>query len=306
VCFVETSGWGTMFWMSSVLEWLLVQYPAAKRTTLKRMVQSGRVLINNRAAKRLKDTFVEEDQIQLVKNSGTGASPVNRQKDHGRGAHAAEGLDIVYEDGDILVVNKPGGLLTSTVAHEKRPTLLARVREYLKGKDWRVRVGLIHRLDREASGLLIFSKNNVAYESLKEQFFRHSVNRVYAALVEGVPSPSAGRIHTRLVELKDGSVKVTQNPQAGQDAITGYTMIRRCGERALLRVVLETGRKHQIRSHLSHRGWPIVGDAMYGGKEGSGPLMLAAIELAIAHPRTGERMKFEIAMPEEMRRAVEK
>src|SRR5690349_11936946 len=101
-------------------------------------------------------------------------------------------LRIIHEDRDILVVDKPAGLLTSTVPREKRPTLLKMVREYVAQREPRARVGLIHRLDRDASGLLIFSKNHQAYVSLKQQFFKHKVERIYLAVVHGVPTPPAG------------------------------------------------------------------------------------------------------------------
>src|SRR5262245_33452861 len=130
---------------------------------------------------------------------------------------------IVYEDDDVLVIDKPPGLLTSTVPHEKRPTALAAVREYLAQANRRARVGLIHRLDRDASGLLVFSKNPGAFDSLKEQFFRHTVDRIYHAIVEGVPEPPLGKIKSKLIERHDGSVR---SATAGQVAITEYRMIK--------------------------------------------------------------------------------
>src|SRR5437879_4341471 len=107
-------------------------------------------------------------------------------------------LVIVYEDVDVLVVNKPAGLLTSTVARERRPTLLKMVREYAAEIEPRARVGLIHRLDRDASGLLVFSKNHQAYQSLKSQLFHHTVDRIYVAAVKGKLHPPVGRIESRL------------------------------------------------------------------------------------------------------------
>jgi RluA family pseudouridine synthase len=218
---------------------------------------------------------------------------------------------VIYEDDDILVLDKPAGLLTSTVPCEPRPTLLAQVREYVAGKDVghgkpRARVGLIHRLDRDASGLLVFSKNNAAYESLKRQFFEHSVERVYMAMVEGKPPEMKGRIRSRLVELADGRVRSTKFAGKGQAALTEYLVLRQFGQRALLRVTLHTGRKHQIRAHLSERGMPILNDPMYGSamKKPSGRLMLAATKLALSHPRTGQRMKFEIPIPGEMKAEI--
>src|SRR4029079_12746335 len=113
-------------------------------------------------------------------------------------------LKIVFEDQELLVVDKPAGLLTSTVPRERRPTALAIVRRYLGATSPDARVGLIHRLDKDASGLLVFSKSHLAYESLKGQFFKHTVERVYEAVVHGKPAPPAGRVASRLVERADG------------------------------------------------------------------------------------------------------
>jgi RluA family pseudouridine synthase len=172
-----------------------------------------------------------------------------------------------------------------------------------------VRVGLIHRLDRDASGLLVFSKTHEAYVSLKRQFFEHSVERVYTAVAEGVPTPRAGRVESRLVERADGTVYSTRQPGKGERAVTDYEVVEERNRRSLIRVSLHTGRKHQIRVHLSQRGSPIVGDTMYARLEGpptrKGPsrpatperLMLAATRLSLTHPRTGARMTFERPAP---------
>jgi len=199
---------------------------------------------------------------------------------------------VVYEDRDLLVAGKPAGLLTSTVPREKRPTLLAMVREYVAQREPRARVGLIHRLDRDAQGLLVFSKSNAAYQSLKTQFFHHTVRRAYTAVVQGVPKQKAGTIRSRLVERADGTVYSTNKHAAGDAAVTDYTTVSSMGGRSVLRVVLQTGRKHQVRVHLAEQGTPVIGDSMYGRGDPAG-LHLAATELEFDHPRSGKRVTFQ-------------
>jgi 23S rRNA pseudouridine1911/1915/1917 synthase len=272
----------------TLLEWLVAKFPEAKRQTLRRMLQSQRITVNGRVAKSLKQAIRPADKVRI--------EPVGR---NGRRAIAPRGLpfEIVHEDDDILIINKPPGLLTSTVPREKRATALAAVREYLAESHPTARVGLIHRLDRDASGLLVFSKNPNAFRSLKQQFFRHSVDRVYHVLVEGVPNPRAGRIESRLVEYADGSVHSTRRGDSGQVAVTNYEMIQTRNGQSLLRVTLHTGRKHQIRAQLAERGAPVVNDPVYSKRKPAGRLMLAAVELGFDHPRTNRRVKFSLKPP---------
>jgi 23S rRNA pseudouridine1911/1915/1917 synthase len=207
-------------------------------------------------------------------------------------------LEVVYEDADVLVVNKPPGLITASTPREKRPTLLKQVRAYLEKTDPQARVGLIHRLDRDAGGLLVFSKNNRAYHALKAQFLQHSVTRVYHAVVMGIPNPPTGRIESRLVERADGTVYSTNDPRRGQHAITEYELIQARAKRALLRLKLHTGRKHQIRSHLARINHPIVGDPLYGpNNQKEKPMYLLATELGFIHPRTDRAGEFKIEIP---------
>ena len=275
-----------------LVDWLTEKFPTAKRQTLKRMVEQRRVRINGRPATKLKQPVEAGDEIRV------GAAPEPRKA-------SARPLDIIHEDADIIVVHKPAGLLTSTVPNERRPTAIAILRRYLADHEPAARVGVIHRLDRDASGLLVFSKNALAYESLKGQFYKHSVERVYLAVVEGSPEPPEGRIESNLVELPEGKMRSTLRPGSGQHAVSEYRVVRQEKERALVRVTLLTGRKHQIRAHLSEKGHPIVGDAMYGAARYTGPLMLAAVKLVLDHPRSGRRVTFEIPMPETLQPVVE-
>ena len=291
----------------SLLDWLARKYPSAKRQTLRRMLQAGRVRLNGKVVKRAGESVRPDDRIDVSDE----APPPGRGRENDAAAKQRR-LEIVYEDGDLLVVDKPAGLLTSTVPRERRPTLLATVRAHVAQADGKdaARVGLIHRLDRDASGLLVFSKNHEAYRSLKQQFFDHTVERVYTAVVEGVPNPRSARVESRLVERADGTVYSTRRPDEGEHALTEYEVTAEAGGRSVVRVKLHTGRKHQIRVHLSERGTPIVGDTVYGRdpRAASGPraakrepaagrLLLMATMLSFTHPRTGERLTFDLPPP---------
>jgi RluA family pseudouridine synthase len=270
---------------------LVERFPGAKGTTLKRMVSDGRVSINDRSARRLKEPISSKDQIII--HPPPEVRPANP-------ARILSPLKLVHEDEDLLVINKPAGLLTSTVRNEKRPTAVAILRRYVAETSPKHPLGVVHRLDRDAGGLLVFSKSHLAYESLKSQFFKHTVQREYEAWVRGVPSPASGRIESRLIERADGSVRSTSEHARGQRAITDYEVLQKKGGNALVRVRLLTGRKHQIRVHLSERGHPIIGDRVYGiaapgSKQPQSPeLQLRAVLLAFTHPRTGKQVSFEL------------
>jgi 23S rRNA pseudouridine1911/1915/1917 synthase len=284
---------------ATLLDHLEKRFPTAKRTTFRQMIQARRVTINGAPARTLKQPLSEGDEVKVTDRAAAPAR-ARSQSPHRDARESKPPFTIVHEDDDILVIDKPPGFLTSTVPREQRPTALAAVRQYVAAKHPKAQVGLIHRLDRDASGLLVFSKNHEAYLSLKRQFFEHSVDRVYLALVHGTPNPRSGTIDTNLIERADGSVHSTREPKRNAErAVTHYETLESSGGRSLLRVRLQTGKKHQIRAHLSERGVPIVNDPVYADQKPSGRLMLAAVELCLNHPRSGSRMTFQAAGPAE-------
>ncbi len=266
-----------------LIDWLVAKFPKSSKSTLKKMLEDGRVTVNGRAVKVMKTPIGEKDVVEVL-NRAAGGPPRS----------SLDPLTLVYEDADLLVVDKPPGLLTSTVPSEKRPTAIAIVTRYLAG-DRKARPGLVHRLDRDASGLLVFAKTLAAFDSFKSQFFHHKAGRVYEALVHGKPRETKGTMDSFLIESKEGKVFVTKDKNKGQHAITHYEVIGEVDGFTKVRVQLQTGRKHQIRVHLASRGYPIVGDPVYGPQPPkSDALKLRGVELSLDHPRTGKRLEFKV------------
>jgi 23S rRNA pseudouridine1911/1915/1917 synthase len=221
-------------------------------------------------------------------------------------------LRVLHEDPDVLVVDKPAGLLSVPAEARERDTLLSRANAYLLHR-YRRRpyVGVVHRLDKETSGALVFARSRAALKGLQELFRRHDVEREYAALVEGAPAADSGTIADALVaDRGDRRRGVARRGQAGRKAVTRYRVVERFPRAALLSLQLETGRTHQIRVHLASIGHPVLGDAVYRPRGfGEPPLavarqMLHARTLGFRHPGTGSIVRVESPLPEDFREAV--
>jgi 23S rRNA pseudouridine1911/1915/1917 synthase len=265
----------------SLLDVLGAQFPASSKSSLRKLLESGRVTVNGRPARIARQTLTPADRVVVLPRP--------------RESTPEWPLPVVYVDEDILVIDKPAGLLTSTVPREKRPTAVAILRDYAARALPAARVGLVHRLDREASGLLVFSLSPRAHGALKAQFADRTAGRSYRAIVRGRPRPDRGTIDASLAEYVDGTVHPSTHNRHAQSAITHYELIATTPDRSMLHVRLETGRKHQIRVHLAGIGHPIVGDTLYGGPAAD-RMMLAAVELTLEHPAGGRRT-FSIEPP---------
>lgn len=203
-------------------------------------------------------------------------------------------LKIIFEDDSIIVVDKPEGLLTMATDTEKAKTAYALLRSYLNSKRPAEKLFIVHRLDREASGLLVFAKTISAKERLQDQFKNHSAGRKYIALVEGRIEKADFTIRSFLAENSAYRVFSTKRAKLGKLAVTHVHVLKRNPTTTLIEVRLETGRKHQIRVHLAENGNPIVGDKNYGSR--TNPfrrLALHAARLELAHPGTGKVMPFQ-------------
>ena len=235
-------------------------------------------------------------------------------------------LDIRYEDTELLLVNKPAGLVVHPAFGHWEGTLVNGLTHHLKdmptGRNGEVRPGLVHRIDKDTSGLLVIGKTEYAMTHLSNQFFHHTIERTYLALVWGVPKEPAGTISTNIGRsLKDRKIQTVfpAGEEQGKPAVTHYKVLQSFGKVALVQCNLETGRTHQIRVHMKHIGHPLFGDTTYGGdrivygqRTGAYKAFaekalamlprqaLHAKSLGFEHPITREHMQFEVELPADM------
>lgn len=214
-------------------------------------------------------------------------------------------IDIVYEDEDIIVVNKARGMVVHPAVGNWNGTLVNALMYHcgdrLSGINGEIRPGIVHRIDKDTSGLLVVAKNDLAHQSLAEQIACHSAAREYQAIVVGAPREDQGTIDQPIGRHKIDRKKMAILPD-GRHAVTHYQVLKRFRGYSLLAFQLETGRTHQIRVHMASIGHPIIGDPLYGLKKDRFSSLdgqcLHAWRLSLDHPRTGERMVFEAPLPE--------
>lgn len=214
-------------------------------------------------------------------------------------------LEIVYEDADVIVVNKPRGMVVHPAVGHSSGTLVNALMFHCKdlsGINGELRPGIVHRIDKDTSGLLMAAKNDKAHASLSAQLKDHSVSRIYNALVRGNIAHTHGTVEAHLARDPHDRKMYTVVQAGGKHAITHFNVIERFGDYALLELKLETGRTHQIRAHMKFIGHPLVGDPMYGRSGGikmQGQALHAA-SLGFTHPTTGERLEFSAPLPADM------
>lgn len=207
-------------------------------------------------------------------------------------------LELVFEDRDLIVIDKPAGLLTIATERERERTAYALLFDHVQSRKSAWRIFIVHRLDREASGLLVFAKNEAVKRHLQDQFHTHMARRTYRAVVEGRMKDDKKTYSSHLADTPAFRSRSVRNPADGKLAVTHVTVLKRSPHRTLIEVELETGRKHQIRVHLSEAGHPIVGDERYRAQtDPIRRLALHATSLRFIHPATGKAMTFDAPMP---------
>lgn len=299
---------------------LVLHLPETSRSRLQQLISQGKVLVDGKVAKPSFHLRGSE-RIEIV---GEVERPPLR-------AMAEEiPLDIVYEDEDLAVVNKPAGMMVhagagATEAAQNRGTLVnALLHRFgtLSGVGGELRPGIVHRLDKNTSGLIVVAKNDAAHRALATEFSSRQVKKTYVALVHGWLENDRGKITSSISRDTIRRTRMTTRRAAGREALTYYAVEKRIqadfGKFTLLKLEIATGRTHQIRVHLASLGHPIVGDNLYGAPgEIRGPVgkaislsrnFLHAQEIQFAHPRTRERLNFSSSIPEplsEFLRSVE-
>ena len=214
-------------------------------------------------------------------------------------------LDIVYEDNDMLVVNKPQGMVVHPAAGNYTGTLvnalLYHCGDSLSGINGEKRPGIVHRIDKDTSGLLLVAKNDNAHQKLSSQIKEHSLTRAYKALVHGNIKQDSGRIDAPIGRHPSDRKKMTITDKNSREAVTNFRVLERYGRYTFVECILETGRTHQIRVHMSKNGHPIVGDKTYGVKKEEFNLtgqLLHAYKVGFIHPVSGEYMEFVSELPD--------
>lgn len=219
-------------------------------------------------------------------------------------------LDIIYEDEDVVVVNKARGMVVHPAAGNYSGTLVNALLYHCKnlsGINGVIRPGIVHRLDKDTSGIMICAKNDAAHVYLSEQIQSKTAQRTYLAVVRGNIKTDSGVIETQISRDKDDRKKMAVVKEGGRNAITEYEVVERFGKYTIVKCKLKTGRTHQIRVHMEYLGYPLVGDPKYSPMKTPFSIngqALHSLTLAFDHPRTGERMEFEAKLPEDLHKIV--
>lgn len=269
---------------------------AGSRSQAARLIDRGAVLLNGRPGRK-SDRVAAGDRVEVADSTPA----------MGGGQDPTVPFTVVFEDDDIIVVDKPAGLVVHPAPGNRSGTL-SQALAGRAGGGAAERTGIVHRLDKDTSGLLVVSRNDKALRALQSAIQRREVRRRYTALVAGKPDSESGTIDAPLGRARKHPEQVAVRRDGGRDSITHFEVIERLGPRTLLGVALESGRTHQIRVHLAAIGLPVCGDETYGRAADLGlkRQFLHASGLAFAHPVDGRAMEFSSELPPDLAAALER
>jgi len=277
-----------------LLEFLRLQFPQTTNNKLRKMLSEGRVKINDSVVFKAKQQLELNDKFELLDRSNKIPQINKPLKELKKSA-----IEIIYEDDDLLVVEKPAKLLSVATDKLEQNTLHGKCVDYLKQQDNKSWCYIVHRLDKETSGIMLLSKNKQSKDYLQEQFSQRQVYRIYHAMVEGQPLEQSGTVEQYLMEDKHLNIRAVKSKHKdGKLAITHWEVIQQTEEASLIRVMIETGRRHQIRMAMKELGCPIIGDKLHEAESNPfGRICLHATSLEFLHPATDEPVRFESQPP---------
>ncbi|MCY7770480.1 RluA family pseudouridine synthase [Bacillus haynesii] len=270
------------------------------RTQVQQWIKEDRVLVNGNAVKanyKVQEGDAVSVHVPEPEPLDVTAEPMD--------------LDIYYDDQDVLVVNKPRGMVVHPAPGHLTGTLVNGLMAHcddLSGINGVMRPGIVHRIDKDTSGLLMVAKNDMAHESLVNQLVNKTVTRKYTALVHGVIPHDHGTIDAPIGRDKKDRQSMTVTRENGKHAVTHFEVIERFDDFTVVECQLETGRTHQIRVHMKYIGFPLAGDPKYGPRKTvdfNGQVLHAGV-LGFDHPRTGEYVEFEAPLPDDMKNLLDK
>ncbi len=278
---------------ATVIEILSLLHPDAKKNSLRRMVDHGRVIADGVKVSRANTKISPGTTITVLSKS-------DGDETSGKYKSSIPEPEVLFSDKSVIVVNKPAGLLSVATDRGESDTMFSRVFAWA-WENGRTRAHLVHRLDRETSGCLIFARSPEIKDMLQEQFKDRTIERIYHAVVHGKPPNDSGIETGRIQEMKDKRMRlVPPGRRAGKSAITNWWLEKKGPEHSLVRIKIDTGRRAQIRLHMANLGCPVIGDTRHGfGKASINRLCLHASSLTFKHPN-GEPMKVESRIPRQL------
>ncbi len=279
-------------------QFLARELPQFSRSRVQQLIRGGFVKVNNQPAKP-RDPVRTDDAIELIE------PPLEKTENKPENIP----LDVLFEDNDLIVINKPAGLVVHPGAGHREHTLVNALLHHcsnLSGIGGEERPGIVHRLDKETSGCLVVAKTDEAHRALSIQFADRTVEKVYLALVAGRMKRTAGTVEKKIGRHPFQRQKMSVQPEHGREARTDYRVVRSSEQGSLVECRLHSGRTHQIRVHLHHLGHAVLGDKIYGARSaGNFPRqMLHAWKLGFQRPRTNKWKDFEAPVPEDFQKAL--
>ena len=276
-----------------LLKYLYEVLSSRSRNSVKGILNRGQVLVNGKVSTQFNDLLNPGDRVQIHARVATDEVKMT-------------GVTILHEDNDLIVIEKEPGLLSIASEDEKHLTAYRQLTDYVRSVNPKNRIFVVHRLDRDTSGVMVFAKNKEAQQTLQNSWQESVPERAYIALVEGAVKKD-GTVTSWLTENKTFMVYSSPRPNDGKKAITHYKVLQSNRNFSLLQVNLDTGRKNQIRVHMLDIGHPVVGDKKYGSRNNAiGRLGLHANAIELKHPTTGESMRFESKVPASFKKPFNK